>query len=411
MAFDPDKQLPGGPSDANEAFFDALIRHQIGLLRVGGSINKDIIAILNKTEKQMAREIRRRLSKVKDSSISANLNRSIALRKILRKIRAGAWEEVIKIWREELIQVTLVEPHFVDRAFKAVTVVIAPTVLPLNPVLRNIVKNNPFEGKVLSKWASDIKKTDIDRINAQIQIGIVQGETGSQIARRIVGTVEQKGKNGVTEITRRNAEAITRTAINSYSNEARREYNNDNSDLFSEELYVATLDGRTSAICRALDGERYPVGKGPYPPRHINCRSMRVAVQDGVSLGNRPAVNSTQKQLLREFTNEEGINKVTRRSLLPRGTKGKFDAFARKRKRQLTGQVPGKTTYQQFLSRQSAAIQDDILGKAKGRLFRRGGLKLDKFVNRRGKELTLKQLASKEVSAFKAAGLDPEDFR
>lgn len=411
MAFDPDKQLPGGPSDANEAFLDALIRHQIGLLRIGGSINKDIIAILNKTENQIAKEIRKRLSKVKNSNISVNLNRSIALRKILRKIRAGAWDDVQKIWREELTKVTLVEPQFVDRAFKAVTVVIAPTVLPLNPILRNIVKNNPFEGKVLLEWASDIKQTDIDRINSQIQIGIVQGETSSQIARRVVGTVAQRGKNGVTEITRRNAEAITRTAINSYTNEARREYNIDNNDLFSEELYVATLDSRTTPICRSLDGRRYPVGKGPIPPLHFNCRSLRIAVLDGVTLSNRPAVRSTQQQLLREFTSESGISKVTKRSLLPRGTKGKFDAFARKRKRQLTGQVPGKTTYQQFLSRQPAAIQDDILGKTKGRLFRRGGLKLDKFVDRRGKELTLKQLASKEARAFKAAGLDPDDFK
>ena len=410
MAFDPNKQLPGGPKDANEAFLDALIRHQIGLLRVGGSINKDIIAILNATEKQIAKEIRTRLSKVQDSNVSANLRRSIALQKILAKIRIGAWKDVAKIWKEELTKVTVAEPRFVDEALKRVTVVILPTTLPLTPILTNIVKNNPFEGKVLSRWATDISTTDISRINSQIQIGIVQGETGKQIARRVVGTAALKGKDGVTEISRRNAEAITRTAINSYSNQAKREYYLDNKDLFSEELYVATLDSRTTPICMSLDGQRFPVGKGPIPPQHFNCRSLRVAVLDGAGLSNRPAVASTEQQLLREFTSEQGISKVSKRSFLPRGTKGKFDEFSRIRKRELTGQVPGKTTYQQFLSRQPAAIQDDILGKTKGRLFRRGGLKLDRFVDRRGNELTLSQLATKEASAFRAAGLDPADF-
>jgi hypothetical protein len=41
---------------------------------------------------------------------------------------------------------------------------------------------------------------------------------------------------------------------------------------------VAVLDSRTTKLCRRLDGRRYPVGKGPIPPLHPNCRSNRIVV-------------------------------------------------------------------------------------------------------------------------------------
>ena len=118
----------------------------------------------------------------------------------------------------------------------------------------------------------------------------------------------------------------------------------------------------------------------------------------------------TEKGLIREFTSKEKITGVSKRANLPRGTKGKFDEFARKRTRELVGTVPAKTTYQEFLTNQSKQFQDDVLGKTKGKLFRSGGLKLDKFVDSSGREFTLSRLALDEASAFRAAGLDPKAF-
>jgi hypothetical protein len=56
-------------------------------------------------------------------------------------------------------------------------------------------------------------------------------------------------------------------------------------------------------------------------------------------------------------------------------------------------------------------FQNDTLGITKAKLFREGGLNLDKFVNRNGDELTLAQLAEREAAAFRAAGLDPDKYR
>jgi SPP1 gp7 family putative phage head morphogenesis protein len=55
-----------------------------------------------------------------------------------------------------------------------------------------------------------------------------------------------------------------------------------------EYQYVATLDGKTSTICRGLDGKKFKLkdretGKN-YPPMHPHCRSTTVAVISGFDM-------------------------------------------------------------------------------------------------------------------------------
>lgn len=410
MAIDPDKQLPGGDETVNERFFDAMVRHQIGLLRLSGSIRKDVIELLNRTEADLRDKIVSRLSNVTGLETPANVRRMESLLKALRATRVEAWDQVTELWVRELRDLAKTEPEFVDGALKTVVPVTLDTVLPQASLLGAIVTSRPFEGKTLRAWARDIRRADLRRIEDQIRIGMVQGESAQAIARRVVGSVRMRGRNGVTEITRRQAAAITRTAVIGISNQAKREFYKANAAIFQQELYTATLDARTTPICRSLDGETFPVGEGPIPPLHFNCRSVRVAVIDGQVIGNRPARAFTQRQLLREFAQREGIDPVTSRGALPRGFKGAFDQFKAARIRELTGRVPAKVSYGQWLGRQSAQFQDDVLGQTRGRLFRRGELSLDKFVNRAGDEIPLRELARREREAFIAAGLDPEDF-
>lgn len=394
---------------ANEDFLDALIRHQIGLMRLNGSIRNEIIKILDRTERDLKDQIARRMRRgLPNDNIAANRIR--ALENIVRNIRGQAFDEITAIWVREMKELAKAEPAFIDQALRTTAPVTLTTVLPATADLVALVASKPFEGKVLRDWARDIRAADLDRIMSQVKIGIVQGESSLAISRRIVGTANLRGANGVTQITRNNAAAITRTMVNHFSNQAKRLYYEANKDIFDEEVYVATLDSRTTPICRSLDGRHFAVGVGPIPPLHFACRSLRVAVLDGQILGRRPTKSSTDRQLLREYTRSQGLPNVSSRGALPRGHRGLFDNFARRRVRELTGTAPADLTYDQFLRRQSVAFQDEVLGKTKARLWRRGGLKLDKFVNRQGDELTLSELARSEKEAFRAAGLDPDNF-
>lgn len=62
-----------------------------------------------------------------------------------------------------------------------------------------------------------------------------------------------------------------------------------------------------------------------------------------------------------------------------------------------------RTTYQQWLKAQAADVQDDVLGKTKAKLFRVGGLTVDRFVDASGKEYTLEELKAQDAAAFKRA--------
>ncbi len=394
------------PKTYNEEFFDAMVRHQIGLTRLSGSIRNDIFRILDATEEDMVKQIEAKLAKSKGLITRADLNRRNALFKALKKTRLKAMNDVNATWVKEMMNLAKAEPAFVGAALNASVPVVWDTTMPSTSLLKSIVNSRPFEGKLLKGWANELAATDLKRISDQVNIGLVQGEGTKAIARRIVGTAQLKGVDGVTQITRRAAEAITRTAVNHVSNEARREFFVENKGIVKKERYVATLDSRTTIVCSGLDGKVFPIDDGPRPPLHMQCRSIRVGAVTDEAIGKRPARAFTERQLLREFTSKNKLPGVTTRGALPRGTKGKYDTFSKSRMRELTGTVPAKMSYQKWLEGQPAAFQDDILGKSKGALFRKGKVPLDRFVNKAGDELTLAELAVKEKSAFALAGLD-----
>lgn len=391
-------------ADVNDLWLDAMIRHQIGLLRLSGSVRNDVLALLDATEKDIKEQIVNRLAR------SRSVRSQEALIKAIAAIRSESWKKSAQVWREEMLALVQAEPAYLATAVATVSPVVLDTVVPAVDTLRSLVTNHPFEGQTLREWSNQIARQDLARIEQQIRIGVVQGEPTEEIARRVVGSVSQRGKDGVTEITRRQATAITRTAVNSYANAAKRLFFQDNKDIFDEEVYVATLDSRTTPVCRSLDGKRFPVGEGPIPPLHWNCRSLRVASLDGEVLGSRPAKPVTTKGLLREYADNNGISRVGNRASLPHGHKGAFDAFARQQIRARTGIIDARITYQQWLERQPASFVVDLMGPTRAKLFRDGDLKLDRFVNRRGDELTLAQMARRDRDAFVAAGLDPDDF-
>ena len=397
--------------EANTALRDAIVRHQVYLQRLAKGIGAKVRAILDDTEEDLARMIKERLANAQGLDTPADVKRMQVLLRMIERVRSDAWQTLDETWQAELIELAKAEPRFTATTLNTTSPVVLDVITPEVARLRKIVTSKPFEGKTLKEWAKTLADTDLARIKKAVQLGMSHGESSDEIARRIVGTAKLKGTDGVTQITRNNAEAITRTAVNHISNQARQEFVRLNKDVLDEEMYLATLDARTTPICRSLDGNVYDVGKGPIPPLHFGCRSTRVPVFNGEAIGTRPTRGHTEKLLLREFSKENGINPpVTSRDDLPHGTKGKFDAFSRRRIRELTGSAPAATTYQEWLETQPAEVQDDILGKTKGLLFRKGGPTLDKYVGRDGDELTLHELAQRHAKAFRAAGLNPEDY-
>ena len=396
---------------ANADLYDYVVRHQVGLMRVSGSIRNRVHELLNDTEAELRREIETRMRMAAGRGVSpANIERLKRLMQAIKELRQRAFTDAYAVWREELTALMRAEGEFMRNSVQTVSPVVVELALPDNATLRALATHHPFEGKTLRQWANDVAAADVRRIEQQIKIGLMNGETPQQMVRRVVGSAARRGADGVLELTRRDASTITRTAVNSFSNQARQLVVQQNTDVIKKERYTATLDSRTTAVCRANDGKLFNPGEGPIPPLHMGCRSTRVPVIDDQIVGNRPMRQTTQRQMLRDYANERGIAPVTRRADLPRGERTRFDEFARRQLRAATGTTIAAETYQSFLSRQPRWFQEDVLGRTKARLFREGNLPLDRFVDRAGNELSVAELARREAAAFRRAGLDPSDF-
>jgi len=137
-------------------------------------------------------------------------------------------------------------------------------------------------GEVISKAFRGIAVDQAERFSQVVRQGLLTGETTPDIAKRLIGnlqfgeeakTVRQLIAVGgqATAVADNQVMALVRTSINQVANTASQQVYEANQDITKKYRYVATLDTRTSAICRALDGREFEYGKGPTPPQHFNC--------------------------------------------------------------------------------------------------------------------------------------------
>lgn len=323
--------------------------------------------------------------------------RMIDIADAIAALRAERWTDVDKLVTETAIKLSRAEAAATQDWLTTRLPVRVDTLLPSARTMRSVVTERPFHGRLLSGWLDRLSDNDAARVRNAVQTGIVSGQSAAQIARDITDGITAKRTDA--EIR-----SVVRTAVSHISNASREQFFSENKEIFTEELFVATLDSRTSPICRALDGQRFAIGEGLRPPLHFNCRSVRVAVFSE-ALGERPSNPATESRLLDEFNKENGLDAKTR-DKLPHGMKGKFDKFATKRKREIIGQIPAKTNYEKWLREQSDEFQNEVLGIKRAKLFRDGDLELTDFVRPDGKQISLADLYKDYEATFKRLGIE-----
>ncbi len=131
------------------------------------------------------------------------------------------------------------------------------------------VTAQPFVGTFLTDSWQKLNDLARERIETGVRQGFMQGETLQQVINRIRGTKDQAG---AMELTRRNAETWARTAVNHISNQAREAVYDENDDIVTGVVWVATLDHRVCIFCGGTDGKVFPVDRPhPRPPAHFSC--------------------------------------------------------------------------------------------------------------------------------------------
>jgi len=258
---------------SNEDIRDKLIARQIRIMRTAAGTGKEMNRLLKMVDADLQGLIERRtdvLTSDLPRFTSVRTRRLLRLQDDIKELQRPTWIEIRKDLRENLLEIGQLESGFAAVTIEAALPVVVSLDLPNSQVLRKILTSQPFEGKILSRWMSELEAADRSRMMAQIRIGLVQGDSSVQIGRRIFGTGALNNVDGVRQLTRASMQSTVNTATNFITNEARQELYLANKAIIPMEVYTATLDARTSSICQSLDGRRFPVGRGETPPVHFN---------------------------------------------------------------------------------------------------------------------------------------------
>lgn len=368
----------------NERLLDRAIDHAVDLQRYANGVVRRIIALLNRADADLVARIAEALTRIEPST--ATIERLEAILASVRDLNAQAYRVAYGALPGEMEALANYEADWQYRALQAAFPADARALLMFNRVAGAqayaAALSRPFQGGLLREWATSGEAGRMKAVRDAIRLGFLEGQTTDQIVRSIRGTRARQFKDGLLERSRRSVETMVRTALSHTAATARDEVYRGNSDVIKAVIWTATLDSRTSPMCRIRDGLRYtadethkPIDhKVPWlqgPGRlHFGCRSVSV-----------PVTKSFRELGL----DIDEISPATRASM--------------------DGQVPADLTYSQWLARQSAARQDEILGPERGRLIRAGGLSPDQLYSPRGDFLTLDQLRARDASAFRRAGL------
>ena len=319
------------------------------------------------------------------------------------KVQAGFVEDQLKKALPSGMQKQIVEEIGYSVQSVAVSPGFAKAVVTNTPTKFNLGQAGKFNltakqgaevllpnGETISKAFRGLAAKQANQFNQIVRTGLLSGEPTPAIVRQLVGnldfgekakTIKQLNMAGgeVTKLATHQINTIVRTSVNQVSNAASQSVYKANKKITKEYRYISTLDSRTSAVCRSLDGQIFAYGKGPEPPQHFGCRSTTVPVIDykGNGWPAPPSVTTAKRA-------------------------------------SVDGPVPANTTYGKWLYDQRAKTksgnlskftpgseQVKALGKQKAKYFNRLADKygadqaMAKFMREDGSEVTLKKLESR----------------
>lgn len=366
---------------ANDMLMDEAIRHQIDLARYSNGLVRRMVAILNRADARLFAELTAALFRLDPESFT--VERLESMLGSVRAMNAQAYSQIEQSLRQELRDFVEYESAYQTKALVSVVPVQVHVASVTADTIYTAALSRPFQGVLLKGVLSDMEAGRARKIRQAIALGFTEGKTTDQIIRELRGTRAKGYSDGLMESPRRDIAAVTQTALGHMAGFVQDRHMEANADITKAIKWSSKLDLRTSEPCRLRDGKlyepvthkpidhSYPWGQGP-GRFHWNCRSAQVSIlkswrEMGIDLEGSPNLE---------------------------GTRASMD-----------GQVPNDVTYADWIKRQPAARQDDVLGPTRGALLRKGGLSLENMYTNKGAYKTLEQLRQSDADAFRRAGV------
>lgn len=338
-------------SDTSVFILDGLTRHQIFIQRLGGRYVNELLPLI----KQMNRDIS---SLMASATSEYDLFRYARVNGELEQIIQSSVDDLGSQLQLDLNEFAEYEADFTARLMNNATSAtfnipsVDRIIATINETPMQLVSGKNIESLTIDQMVRTYSASKSQLLGNTIRSGIIEGNSVPEIAKQV--NLLSKSKNAS------DAEAVVRTAVNHVGSMARKAVYDENKDVIRAEEWVSKLDHRTTLICAHLDETIFEVGEGVYPPRHYRCRSVRV-----------PLTNARYNRKIK------GV-----------GAKSK-----------------NAESYGAWLRKQPENVQNEVLGVTKAKLFRSGGLPVDKFTDDQDRTLNLAELRSLDPLAFERAGV------
>lgn len=362
----------------NERLRDESIAHAVWISRYSTGVAARMVKTLNDSDAELTARLLVALDSLDPGSFT--VTRLESLLASVREVNRAAINSMFTSLSGELNELAVYEAGYQLSLFDSLLPDFVADVHPLVGIspdaLYAAAMARPFQGRLLSEWASDLEADRLRRITNTVRQGFLLGDTNEQIARKIRGHVSKGFQDGALQMSRANAASIAKTAVGHLAATARESFASANNDLIKGKQWLSTLDNRTTPQCRIRDRLKYtldnkPVGHSvPYlqgPGKiHFCCRSTETFILKSAK--------------------ELGIDV---RDISPA------------ERASMDGVVAGDTTYREWFLRQPYTRQKKIVGETRAKLIRDGGMSPDEFYTDKGEWLTLKQLRERDAQAFK----------
>lgn len=333
--------------------------HLIRLSRIEANARAKILRLLSELQRDLVGQL---------ASIELTELKRARLQQLLREVNDTIflhYRDMRAYMQTQEYAIADIEVQFARKTYATALGVTLQDRLPTEAFLRALVDNNLIFGGPTKEWWERMAGDLAFRFASTIRLGLAQGETTSQIMKRLIKPAD--GSPGVFEKATAGTRALVQTSIATVAQKSRLEYFRQNPKVYKGVEQLSTLDGRTSEICIAYSGAKWdlegkPIGKPalPFnggPPRHWNCRSQLVGIV---------------------FTFREMGFDIDEPEI---GLRASVD-----------GAISADVTFDQFLRSKPIEFQEKLLGKQKAHWWRTGKLKLHQLVDQTGNPMTIDEL-------------------
>lgn len=374
-------------NSANHEIVDGVLTHTINLTRIAAGERAAALKALEDLEGHV-------LAKIQAGGNSKiTQSRLVALLKQTQDTIAGAYATIAANHGKALSKVAQLEATKITNIVNGALNVSVATVGISPEQLSTIASKVMINGKFPAEHWKDQEAQLAGKFAVQMRQGMFLGEDTEALIRRVRGTKAKGYQDGLFVVSKAQAAALVRTSVLTTANEARIKTMEGNTEVVKGIQWVATLDARTTPICRALDGLQWslpdykPVGHDkvfPGPIAHWQCRSTQVPVTRSWAELGGPNAKKIDGDAVREYMRK----KLEKQGFTPEEIEKRLS----KTRASMDGQAAGPITFGEWLKNKSPAFQDDLLGKGRAELWRGGKVSISEMTDQDNRPLTLAEL-------------------